>query len=191
MGKQATTKEENCPRLLSYWLSHWLIAVEVSNSSELPRTCSACLGVPNSMTLAGEQSPIQEHENGMFALSQAPLQLRCGHMTLALPIRPPASVSPAGVNNIKSGGSGSASSSSQSIQGTILAGGVKGLWLGVVVSQLWGFALPEGDSGVFIKQVVPVCGWPLFYCMILSPVLQNVLWFCDSQQSHMVNLFSP
>lgn len=148
MSKQATTKEGNCPRPLSYWLSHWLIAVEVSNSSELPRTCSACLGIPNSMTLAGGQSPspIQEHEVGMFALSQAPLQLRCGHMTLALPIRPPASVSPARVNSIKSGGSGSASSSSQSIQGIILAGGVKGLRLGMVMSQLWGFALPEGNK---------------------------------------------
>ena len=100
------------------------------------------------MTLAGEQSPfpIQEHADGMYALSQAPSQLRCGHMTLTLPIRPPASVSPAGVNSIKRGGSGSASSSSQSIWSTILAGGVKGPWLGMVMSQLRGFALTEDDS---------------------------------------------
>lgn len=77
------TKEGNCPRPLAYWLIHWLIAVVVSNSSELPRMCAACLGIPIPLTLAGEQRPsrIQEHENGMYSLSQAPLQLRCGHMT--------------------------------------------------------------------------------------------------------------
>ena len=154
------TKEGNCPGPLAYWLIHWLIAVVVSTSSELPRMCAACLGIPIPLTLAGEQSPspIQEHENGMYSLSQAPLQLRCGYMALALPIRPPASVSPAGANNIKSGGSGSASSSSQSIRGTILAGGIKGPWLGMVMSQLRGFALTESDSGLFIKQVLPVAG---------------------------------
>lgn len=40
-------------------------------------------------------------------------------------------------------------------------------------SQLQGFALPEGGSGVLTNQILPG-GQPLFCCAILSLVLQNV-----------------
>lgn len=157
----------------------------VSHSCELPSMWAPVLGIPLPLTLAGKPSPspTQEHENAKCSLSPAPLQLGCGHMTPALPIRPQASVPQSGVNNIKKREGGvSASSSSQRIRGTVLAGGVRIRGWGWRWSQLRGFALTEGDSGVFTKQVLH-CGWPLFCCVILSPVLQKVLRFAELPNS--------